>query len=153
MTSVLFVCLANICRSPAAEGVMRHLAEKHGRVDIKIDSCGVGDWYVGALPDERITRAAQHRGIVLTGRAKQFIQDYLNHYDFILACDNEVLKVLHTYAKNTAQRAKIHLVTDFSEYYKGQEIPDPFYSGEGAFDLVLDMIEDSCLGFLEKVRE
>jgi protein-tyrosine phosphatase len=151
MASLLFVCLANICRSPAAEGVMRHLAHKQGKKDLKIDSCGVGDWYLGSLPDERITLAAQQRGIILSGRAKQFIIDFFDQYDYILACDHEVLNILHNHAKNVAQRAKIHLITNFSEYYKGEEIPDPFYGGEAAFDLVLDMLEDSCQGLLEKI--
>lgn len=152
MPSILFVCLANICRSPAAEAVMRHLAEKQHRQDIAVDSCGVGDWYIGASPDERIAEAAKHRGVIMNGRAKLFQNDYFDKYDYILAMDNEVLKILHAHAKTVAQRSKIHLLTDFSEYYQGQEVPDPFYQGEAAFDLVLDMVEDSCQGFLEKVK-
>lgn len=151
-TSVLFVCLGNICRSPAAEGILRHLAEKENISDqINIESCGIGDWHVGQMADERMRDAAKARGVLLTSRAKQFQSEFLEQYDYVLAADYEVLHDLYSYAKNTEQKAKIRLITDFSSSYRGQAIPDPYYQGTNSFDIVLDILEDSCEGLLQHI--
>lgn len=153
MVAVLFVCLGNICRSPAAEGILRHVAQKDPLFqDITIRSCGIGDWHIGQLPDERMREAAKTRGITLTSRAAQFQPEFLDEYDYILAADHEVLKGLYQVAKNPEHKSKIQLITAFSGSYRGQEIPDPYCAGIAAFDLVLDMLEDSCEGFLEHLR-
>lgn len=147
--AVLFVCLANICRSPAAEGVLRHLAaQKKLDDELLIDSCGIGDWQIGSSPDARMQKAAQIRGITLTGRARQFNFEDLDLFEFILAADKEVLHTLYHYAKAPHHKAKIKLITDFSPSYASQDIPDPYYGGEGSFELVLDMLEESCEGLL-----
>lgn len=154
MPSVLFVCLGNICRSPAAEGILRHHAEKNSLSnDIFVQSCGIGDWHVGQFPDERMREAAKNRGITLTSRAQQFQHSFLDTFDYILAADHEVLKDLYRYAKNPEHKSKINLITAFSTTYHGQEIPDPYYQGAAAFDLVLDMIEDSCEGLLNHIQK
>ncbi len=154
MTAILFVCLGNICRSPAAEGVLRHLvSEKLDDQKLRIESCGVGDWHLGHLPDERMRDAAKTRGIILSSRAKQFQREYFDEFDYILAADKEVLNSLYKYAKEPHQKAKIHLITAFSKSYRDQEIPDPYYQGYSAFDLVLDMLEDSCEGLLQKITQ
>ncbi len=154
MVAVLFVCLGNICRSPAAEGVLRNIVSKDTKfVDVTVESCGMGDWHIGHLPDERMRDAAKTRGIVLSSRARQFQSDFFDHYDYILASDNEVLNSLYYHAKSPAQKSKIHLMTSFSPTYKGQEIPDPYYLGTSAFDLVLDMLEDCCEGLLKDIEK
>lgn len=154
MVAVLFVCLGNICRSPAAEGVLRHLAAKDQQFsDLVVESCGVGDWHLGHLPDERMRDAAKLRGIALTSRARQFKSDFFEKYDYILVSDKEVLNHLYYHAKDPAYKSKIHLMTQFSSSYKGQEIPDPYYLGSSAFDLVLDMLEDSCEGLLAHIAK
>lgn len=153
MSSILFVCLGNICRSPAAEGVLRHLIEQDPRLkDIVIESCGIGDWHVGQLPDERMRNSAKGRGIILSSRAQQFKSEFLDRFDYILAADNEVLRDLYRFARNPEHKAKIHLITEFSASYKGEEIPDPYFGGEGGFELVLDMIEDSCEGLIKQLH-
>lgn len=153
MVSILFVCLGNICRSPAAEGIMRHIIQQDpGFKDIHIESCGMGDWHVGQMPDERIRFAAQDRGISLTSRAQQFRLPFFNQFDYILAVDREVLNELFRYARHTEVKAKIHLLSEFSSLYKNEEIPDPYYQGGAAFELVLDMIEDCCQGLAEHLR-
>lgn len=150
MPSVLFVCLGNICRSPAAEGILQSLAEKKGVSNqLKVESCGIGGWHVGELADERMRVSAKTRGIVLTGRAKKFDTVFFADFDLILAADHEVLHDLYRYAKTPEQKAKLHLICDFCEYYRGQDIPDPYYGGDAGFDLVLDMLEDACQGILE----
>lgn len=148
MVAVLFVCLGNICRSPAAEGYLKHLAQKRAIPDLHIESCGLGSWHVGQLPDERMREAIQQRGIDLTSRGQLFDTVYLDVFDYILAADNSVLYELQLQAKTPEQKKKIHLITEYSTRYKGQEVPDPYYHNGRAFDLVLDMIEDSCQGLL-----
>ena len=150
MTAVLFVCLGNICRSPAGAAILDHLVTERGLQNtIQVDSCGMGDWHVGHSPDNRMQKSAQLRGFVLSGRAKVFQREFFDRFDYILAVDHEVLKALHDLAETTEQRAKIHLVTAFSTSFPNKEVPDPFYGHDGAFEHVLDILEDSCEGLLE----
>lgn len=155
MHSILFVCLANVCRSPAAEGFLRHIADRETALEhaVRVESCGIGDWSLGQLPDERMRLASQARGITLASRAKKFRQEFLNQFDLILAADNHILNHLYRFAQTPDQKAKIHLITHFSSCYQEQEIPDPYYQGEAGFEQVLDMIEDSCKGIIEHLRE
>lgn len=149
MVSILFVCLANICRSPAAEGMLRHLAQKEGfNKSLIIESCGLGAWHIGHLPDERMREASKNRGVFLTSRARQFTPDFFDRFDLILAADNSILKDLIRHAPFSEHKMKLHLMTHFSSCYPDEEIPDPYYQGDSGFELVLDMIEDSCYGIL-----
>ncbi len=152
MPSVMFVCLGNICRSPAAEGMLRQMAAKTN-LDIEVRSSGMGDWHIGHFPDERMRDAAKARGMTLSMRAQQFQPHFFEEFDYILAADKEVLRDLHRLALTPEAKAKIHMITAFSPSYKDEEIPDPYYQGEGAFNLVLDMLEDSCEGLIEEIRK
>lgn len=149
--AVLFVCLGNICRSPAAEGILRHLAKEQGIQDLQVKSCGLGSWYLGSLPDSRMQDAILRRGIVLSSRAQQFQRDFFSEFDYILAVDQEVLAVLNQHA-TAKDKEKLSLITEFSTRYHHQEIPDPFYGNDAGFELVLDMLEDSCHGFLAHLK-
>lgn len=153
MVSVLFVCLGNICRSPAAEGVLRHLAGQRTNLHLHIESCGLGDWHKGQLPDERMRKTASARGIALTSRAKAFEEVFFETFDYILAADQKVMYELHRFAKNPDHKAKIHMITRFSPTYKDKEIPDPYYEDTGHFELVMDMIEDACHGLLDHLAK
>ena len=150
--SVLFVCLGNICRSPAGEGVLKYLVNQDSSLDIHVESCGIGDWHLGQPPDRRMQEAAAMRGIPLTSRAQQFQSNFLDKFDYILVSDKEILKFLYQHAKTAEHKAKIHLMTAFSSVYSGQEVPDPYYQPNGAFDLVLNMLEDACQGLLRHIR-
>lgn len=147
--SVLFVCLGNICRSPAAEGILKELA-KQKNIELRVESCGLGDWHEGQLPDSRMCLAASDRGMTLTSRARQFTPALLEEFDLILAMDKNVLNELYKFATNTSQKAKLHLATSFSTAYKDQDVPDPYYGGRSDFDLVLDILEDVCEELLSK---
>lgn len=153
MKRILFVCMGNICRSPAAEGVFKHIIMQESVGTIDVESCGIGDWHIGQAPDRRMQEAAKARGIALTSRAQQFKPAFFDEFDYILVSDQEVLKFLYQYAKTPEHKAKLSLMTEFSQQYKGQEVPDPYYEPGAAFDLVLDMLEDSCTGLLKHVHE
>jgi protein-tyrosine phosphatase len=154
MPSILFVCLGNICRSPAAQGVFEHmLGEKKYPFQVQVGSCGLGDWHEGHLPDERMRHTAEARGVVLSSRAKSFEPRFFEEFDYILPVDKKVMYQLHLFAKTPEDRAKIHLLTRFSKVYKDQDIPDPYYCGQIHFETAMDMIEDACVGLLEHLQE
>lgn len=147
-TSVMFVCLGNICRSPAAEAILRKMEP-----DWEVASSGIGSWHVGHLPDERMREAALLRGHPLTSRAQQFLLSHFQDYDLILAADLEVLHHLQAHAKTPSEKAKVHLFTAFSERYPNEEVPDPYFQGGNAFDLVLDILEDACKGISQHLNK
>jgi len=150
--SVLFVCLGNICRSPAAEGILRHQAETE-HLEITISSCGLGDWHQGELPDPRMRRVASARGIQLESHAQSIQKKMFETYDWIFAADHAVLRELITLAETQEQKAKIHLMSAFANQYKDLEIPDPYSGDESSFEYVLDMLEECCHGILEQLKE
>lgn len=154
MVKVMFVCLGNICRSPAGEAILRHFVEKEGLADqVTIASCGIGDWHIGHPPDTRIREAARNRGIILNTRAKPFVINYLEEFDYILAADESIIEYLLKQAKTPDQKAKVHFMTAFSSTFKNLPVPDPYYEGAGAFDHVLDILEDSCKGLIEQIKK
>jgi len=152
MTAILFVCLGNICRSPAAEGILRNMALERGK-RLHIESCGLGDWHKGQLPDERMRKSSQHRGYTLTSRAQEFVPEFFDRFDLILAADHSVMNQLHRFAIQPDHKAKIHLITHYSPLYKDEEVPDPYYQGEAGFEHVLNILEDSCEGLLEHLKK
>lgn len=149
---VLFVCLGNICRSPAAEATLKHFIKDQPDLNVSVESRGIGDWYLGQSPDRRMQEASLMRGLTLTGRAQQFQLSDFDRFDYILASDKEVLNTLFHHASTPHHKAKVNLMTHFSFRYRDQEIPDPYYASSGAFDLVLDMLEDACSGLIAHVR-
>lgn len=152
MVRISFVCLGNICRSPTAEGVMRHMLDEAGLGErVSIDSAGTGSWHVGEPPDERARQEARRRGYRLTGRARQFGPGDFAEVDYVIAMDRSNAHALREMAPDDAARSKIHLLRDFDpESPAGSEVPDPYY--EGGFDLVLDIAERSCRGLLGHLR-
>lgn len=147
---VMFVCLGNICRSPAAEAILRKKAEEAG-IDVHIESSGLGDWHVGSLADERTRNSASKRGFILASRAKKFEENHFNEFDYILAADKKVLHQLHKFA-TAEQKAKITLMTEYASSFQGRDVPDPFYGGEAGFENVLDILEESCEGLLKQLK-
>jgi len=148
-TSVVFVCLGNICRSPTAEGVFRALVKSRGLVNsIHIDSAGTSDWHVGESPDPRAIKAARARGIDLTGlRGRQAIARDFSEFDYVIAMDNENYANLSRLA-TPEQQAKLHLFLEFAENVPEVEVPDPYFGGAGGFPHVLDLIENASKGLL-----
>ena len=154
ISSILFVCLGNICRSPAAEGLLKHMLKEEPKLHhLHVESCGLGNWHVGQLPDERMRDAAKLRSVVLSSRAQQFDLSFLDRFDLILAADHEILNELYRHAKSPKHKAKIRLITAFSKCYPNENIGDPFYQGDAAFERILDIIEDSCEGLIAYLKE
>lgn len=149
---VLFVCLGNICRSPSAEGVFRHLVNRAGLEDrVEIDSCGTGSWHVGKAPDARAMAAAARRGIDLSGlRARQIEARDLQAFDYVLVMDRDNLAdVERLWQSAGGTRPELFLNYGAS----GEtEVPDPYYGGEAGFERVLDLIEEAGTGLLEDIR-
>lgn len=151
---ILFVCLGNICRSPAAEGVMKQLVDQAGLNDrFLIDSAGMGDWHVGQLPDLRMRRCAAGHGYCLNSRARLFTDSDFTRFDYILAMDHNNFKQLLARTWNSEQKKKIGMLADFMTRHPGRHtIPDPYYGEESDFELVIELIEDACQGLLQKLR-
>lgn len=150
---VLFVCLGNICRSPAAEGVMRALVEAEGLADrITVRSAGTAGWHTGKLPDQRMRNAAQNRGYDLSSRARQVDEDALQENDLVLVMDKQNLRDVSSVDHTGQFSEKIRLFCDFCSEHEEAEVPDPYYGGEQGFELVLDLLEDGCRGVLAHIR-
>ena len=151
---VLFVCLGNICRSPLAEGVFRHLVEAAGLAErFEIDSAGTSSYHIGDAPDERTSAVARARGVELTSRARQIKPQDLHDFDYVLAMDAENLRNVKRLVRGEAG-AEIELLRAFdSEARAERDVPDPYYGGQRGFEDVHDMVERSCSGLLEHIRE
>jgi protein-tyrosine phosphatase len=149
-----FVCLGNICRSPTAEAVMRHLVEREGLADrVVVDSAGLGDWHVGGPRDSRSLKVGRRRGITLDGVARQFSAEDFARFDYVLAMDQQNRKGLLALAPDDEARAKVHLLRSFDAAAPpGAEVPDPYYGGPRGFDEVFDICDAACRGLLEHLR-
>ncbi len=147
-TSVLFVCMGNICRSPTAEGVFRHHAEQAGQANrLHIDSAGTHAYHTGEPPDRRARAAAERRGMSLEGiRARRVNAEDFELFDFIIAMDEDNLERLRLEAPEEHQ-AKLRLFLEFGESTE-REVPDPYYGGSAGFERVLDLVEEASRGLL-----
>ena len=151
---LLFVCLGNICRSPAAEGVFLHLLEERNLADqFVVDSAGTGGWHVGNPPDRRMQAAANRRGIHLPSRARQISLDDLSDFDLILTMDADNLAAVQGLAREAGGRsqAKIESILSYAGRFSETEVPDPYYGGDAGFEHVLDLLEDACSNLLNEL--
>ncbi len=154
LIKVLFICLGNICRSPTAEGVFKVLVKRENLGDhISIDSAGTGSYHIGRPPDQRSQAAALKRGINMSHqKARQVCTDDFVEFDCLVAmdCDNRsnLLAICPP-----GFESKIHLMLDFADGINEQNVPDPYYSGENGFEIVLDLIEKASLGLLVDIRD
>lgn len=151
---ILFVCTGNICRSPGAEGVFTKIVKDHGLEDrFEIDSAGTTAYHAGETADKRMQKHASKRGYNLTSISRKFnpAKDF-EHFDMVIAMDNENLQALKKLVRDSNDLIKICKMTDYRKFWNYEEIPDPYYGGDEGFELVLDLLEDSCQGLLEKLR-
>jgi protein-tyrosine phosphatase len=150
---VLFVCLGNICRSPTAEGVFRHLlAQDAPGLPIEIDSAGTADYHIGAAPDPRSQRAALGRGIDISDlRGRQVTEDDFSRFDLILAMDRQNLRELEA-LKPPKSRALLKLFLEYAPATGRLEVPDPYYGDSSSFEEVLDLTAAASRGLLAALR-
>lgn len=150
--SVLFVCLGNICRSPAGENVLRKLLHEGGiGAQVRCDSAGIIDSHVGEAPDARMCAAGQRRGLPMTGRARQVTREDLQSFDLILAMDEDNRSALLRLATTDTQ-AKIRLFCSYCTRHADREVPDPYYGGPAGFEYVLDLLEDGCSHLVAQLK-
>jgi protein-tyrosine phosphatase len=153
---VLFVCLGNICRSPAAEGVMRKMVEKQGLASrIHIDSAGTGAWHAGEPPDSRMIQHAKKRGYELhelEARQLRAPEDFVA-FDYILTMDDSNYKNVVALDTKSEYQHKIKPLMSFCRVHAVKEVPDPYYKQDEGFEYVLDLLEDSCAELLLRLKK
>lgn len=151
---LMFVCSGNICRSPSAEGVMRHLLDEAGLHQVETASSGTGGWHIGDPPDKRARDAAARRGYDLSSlRAQQLADRDFHAYDRLYAMDLGHLR--HMRARVPAEhRAKVRLFLDplNAEALQGREVPDPYYEDVAAYEHALDLVEEGARSILAAIR-
>ena len=153
---ILFVCLGNICRSPAAEGIFKQkIKDRDLEKLFVVDSAGTGGWHVGNLADPRMRETALSRGIELTSRSRKIEESDLYEFDHILVMDNDNLDAVKSIAKdhNNPVNSKIKLILSYSENPQLDEVPDPYYGGQNGFDKVLDLLEDAMDGLIDSLMD
>jgi protein-tyrosine phosphatase len=147
---VCFVCLGNICRSPTAEGVMKHLVEQAGLSQhFFIDSAGTGAYHVGERADARSAQAALRHGIELTSEARQFVEDDFDAFDYVVAMDRKNHTHLQRIARRVADRDKLSLLRSFEQRAAVLDVPDPYF--EDNFDEVFQICRAGCEGLLQHI--
>ena len=149
---VLFVCLGNICRSPAAQGIFEHIVRESGMQDkIAADSAGTYGGHRGEMPDRRMRTAAMYRGFALTHQSRQVSGlDFLD-FDLIIAMDDQNYEDLMHLAPSVEATHKIRRMSEFLQRRKMSYIPDPYYMGVEGFSLVLDLLEDGCQNLFDTI--
>lgn len=152
---VLFVCLGNICRSPLAEGIFKHLVEKGDLSDkIGVESAGTSGWHIGEPPDPRSIDVARENGILLDSYGRKAVSNDFDEFDYIIAMDrNNFHDMKSLPGSRKAGAAKLYLMRDFDDIGLGQDVPDPYYGGEDGFTLVFELLERSCINLLEEIKK
>ena len=152
--NLLFVCLGNICRSPAAEGIMKKMIEDESLEDrVFVDSAGTSNWNEGKTPDERMREHGSKRGYDFCSVARTFRSSDFDNFDYILVMDNNNFMNVKKLAKSDEDVSKIYRMTDFSKDSSNDHVPDPYYGGDDGFELVMDLLEDASKGLLEEIKK
>ena len=151
---VLFVCLGNICRSPAAQGIFEHIVRENGMQNrIEADSAGTYSGHRGELPDRRMRTAALYRGFALTHKARPVSSlDFLD-FDMIVAMDDQNYEDLMRLAPSVESTHKIRRMASFLKQRQMSYIPDPYYMGAEGFCLVLDLLEEGCQNLFDEITK
>lgn len=153
MKRILFVCLGNICRSSAADEIMRRKVEAAGLSgEIEIDSAGTYGGHAGELPDPRMRRAGAARGYNFTHRSRRVRSVDFEQFDLLLAMDDSVYESLSRLAPSVEALQRLERFADYlPEHFGYTYVPDPYYEGAEGFELVLDMLEEGCEVLLDKM--
>ena len=153
LVKVVFVCMGNICRSPVAEGVFRHLVMQRGLSDrFHIDSAGISAYHEGDPPDQRSAEVARRRGIELTGKSRPLRRKDLDDFDYVIVMDTENRRAIDRLIGSSTARASVHRLREFDARASGDaDVPDPYYGGPRGFEDVHDMVERSCTALLRHI--
>jgi len=150
VTSILFVCLGNICRSPLAEGALRDEVQRRG-LSLTVDSAGTGGWHEGQSPDPRAIGAARRHGVDISGlRARKVMPDDFHRFDHIIALDRSDLRDLREITPSDAT-AHLSLLLDHVPGREGQSVADPYYGDDEDFDITWGEVTAAVDGILERV--
>lgn len=154
MMKICFVCLGNIVRSPLAENMFAHLAEKEGVGEkYEVDSAGTSAYHVGEAPDSRMRKVAAEKGLEYTGRARQFQREDFQNFDLIVAMDSDNRRALENMAASARQAEKIRMLREFDPQGSASDgVPDPYYGGMEGFQRVFRIVERSTQGLLEALE-
>ena len=151
-TSILFVCLGNICRSPMAEGVFKQILKQNGFLnEFEIDSAGLIAYHQGELPDSRMRYFAGKRGYDLDHRSRPFTRLDFERFDMIIGMDDKNIDGLKAHAMTTEEEKQIFRMTDFCRNVEADHVPDPYYGGDQGFEHVIDILEDACRGLFDDI--
>ena len=141
---ILFVCLGNICRSPLAEGILRHI-----NPDITVDSAGTSNYHIGSPPDRRMIETAQSYGIDISNlAARQFTTEDFNRFDKIFIMDDENYRNVVALAENESHIEKVHYTRP-----KQNNVPDPYFGGKDGFIQVYEILDEACQTINDEIQE
>lgn len=151
---ILFVCLGNICRSPAAEIIFRQQTAAQGRSDdFRIDSAGTIGFHEGAPPDPRMSQALERQGFTVEGHSRPINAGDLETFDLIVTMDEANFNDVRLLDPSGAHHGKIRPFMDFCENFDDARVPDPYYGGERGFNHVIELLKDGCQGILAEFRK
>ena len=148
---ILMVCLGNICRSPLAEGILRHKI-KEAELDWEVQSAGTGSWHIGEAPDPRSQKIAKINGIDISKqKAQKFSQKHFSEFDRIYTMDSSNYRDVVNMAINEEDKNKVELIMNLVEPGKNKAVPDPYYDDE-LYSVVFEMLEKACENIMKELR-
>lgn len=150
---ILFVCLGNICRSSAAEAIMKKILEREGLNEvIEVDSAGTISTHRGQLPDPRMRKYGALRGYEVNSISRPVVTEDFHYFDMLIGMDDQNIADLKKKAPSQEAARKISKIDRYFRYHNYSYIPDPYYGDKKDFDLTIDLLEDACEGLLEELR-
>ncbi len=151
MKKICFVCLGNICRSPAAEAIFEKMAKEHD-LDVRVDSAGTSAYHKGEPADQRMIRFGKERGYDLKSLSRQFIAEDGDRFDLIVTMDNSNHSIVRQLIDRQNNFKLKKMSQFFSEAYDFEEVPDPYFGGEEGFQLVYDLLANGCQGIIDYLK-